>query len=78
MSWEYKILEPSDYGHPGAGPRFSEFVDELNKLAKEGWEVVQLTPSLMRGRLTKETSGKDSPFSITTVVLCALLRREIE
>lgn len=77
MGWEYRILEPTDYSHPGAGQRFSDFVEELNKLAKEGWEVVQLTPSMMRGRVTK-SSGKDTPVTMTTVTMCALLRRKVE
>lgn len=77
MSWEYKVLEPTDYSHPGAGPRFTEFVEELNELAKEGWEVVQLAPSRMRGRLSK-SSGKDSPFTATTITMCVLLRRKVD
>ncbi len=77
MSCEYKILEPTDYGHPGAGARFEEFVKELNEHAKEGWEIVQLVPDMMRGRMTA-TGGKDETITLTTIGLCAVLRRRTE
>ena len=74
MSWEYKMLEPMDYGHPGAGPRFTELEEELKKLSEEGWEVVQLVPSMMRGR--KVPGAREDTITLTTVAMCALLRRK--
>jgi hypothetical protein len=77
MAWEYKIVEPIDYGHPGGSvPRYDEFAKELTKLCSEGWEVVQMVPSMMRGRLT--AGAKDDMVSMTAVALIALLRRNVE
>jgi len=75
MSWEYKVIESLDYGHPGGSePRFGEMAGELNRLSGEGWEVVEMSPSLMRGRVT--AGGKEDTLSLTTVAFCVLLRRE--
>jgi len=76
MSWEYMTLEPTDYGHPGAGARYGGFVEELNRLAGDGWELVQLAPSMMRGRITP--AGQDETVTLTAVALCAILRRKVE
>ena len=77
MSWEYKVIEPLDYGHPGASPRYGEFADELTAHSKDGWEFVQMIPGMMRGRIIP--GGKDTEqVNITTVGICALLRRKVE
>jgi len=76
MAWEYKILEPLDYGHPGAEPRYGEFAEELTKLSAEGWEVVQLTPAMMRGRIVPGSQADQ--LNLTTTGLVALLRRKVE
>ncbi|MCX6646083.1 MAG: DUF4177 domain-containing protein [bacterium] len=76
MAYEYKILEPMDYGHPGAGARYQDFQSELSELSDEGWELVQLVPSMMRGR--KVPGGREDNISMTTVAMVAVLRRKIE
>ncbi|MCK4719947.1 DUF4177 domain-containing protein [bacterium] len=76
MAYEYKILEPMDYGHPGAGKRFTELETELAKLSKEGWEVHEVVPSMMRGR--KVSGGREDTISMTTVAMIAILRRKLD
>ena len=77
MSWEYKLLESLDYGHPGGSePRFGEMADELTKLSNEGWEFVGMSPSYMRGRVTP--GGKEETVSLTTIGFCVLLRKETD
>ncbi len=76
MTWEYKMLEPMDYGHPGSGPRFQEFTDEVTKLCNDGWELVHLVPSMMRGR--KVSGGREDTITMTTVAMAALMRRKVE
>ena len=77
MAWEYKILEPLDYGHPGAGARFTNLSDELTELSKDGWEVVQMVPGMARGRIVP--GGKDTEqVNITTVGMIVVLRRQVE
>lgn len=76
MAYEYKILEPMDYGHPGAGVRYTDLQAELTELSKEGWELHQLVPSMMRGR--KVPGGREDTITMTTVAMVAVLRREIE
>jgi hypothetical protein len=75
MAWEYKILEPMDYGHPGAAPRYAEFAKELAELAKDGWEIVQITPSMLRGRIVE--GGREDTINLTTVAILAVLRRQV-
>jgi len=75
MNWEYKLLEPLDYGHPGAGARFVSLEEELAALSKDGWEVIQMVPGMMRGRIIP--GGKDTDqVNLTTVGLVVLLRRQ--
>ena len=77
MAWEYKVIEPLDYGHPGGSQaRYENFEKELAELSKEGWEVIQMVPSMMRGRSTP--GGKDEAISLTVVAMIALLRRQVE
>lgn len=80
MTWEYKIIEATDYGHPGGTPRYQEFLNELSALSKEGWEVDQLVPTLQRGRTdtTGQEFGGKGYSSLTAVALLALLKRKIE
>jgi hypothetical protein len=76
MAYEYKIIETIDYGHPGAGVRFGEFQAGLNELSKEGWELHQLVPGMMRGRMVE--GGREDTITMTTVAIVAVLRRQIE
>lgn len=73
MVYEYKILEPMDYGHPGAGARYMDLESELSLLSEEGWDLVQLVPSMMRGR--KVPGGREDTITMTTVAMVAVLRR---
>ena len=77
MAWEYKVLEPLDYGHPGAGARIENLSQELAEMSKEGWEVVQMLPGMARGRMVP--GGKNTEqVNITTAGVIVLLRRQVE
>lgn len=76
MAYEYKILEPMDYGHPGAGARFTELETEMNKLSKEGWDVHQVVQSMMRGR--KVSGGREDTITMSTVAMIVILRRKVD
>jgi len=77
MSWEFKVLEPIDYGHPGGSTaRYEEFEKNLAELCNDGWEIVQMVPSMIRGRIT--ASGRDEMLNLTTVAMIALLRRKVD
>jgi len=71
-------LEATDYGHPGGGPRFKEFYEELGRLSKEGWEVDHVVPTMQRGRADSSGGGGKESSSLTAVALLALLKRKVE
>ena len=78
MAWEYRIIESLDYGHPGGSePRYQTFAEQLNELSKEGWEIDQIAPSMMRGRISRG-GGKDDSVSLTTIAICAIMKRKVE
>jgi hypothetical protein len=78
MAWEYKTVESTDFGHPGGAPRYQEFVEELGRLSKEGWEVDQLVPTMQRGRAESPAGGGRESSSLTAVAIMALLKRKVE
>jgi len=78
MAWEYKFVESTDFSHPGGGPRFSSFLQELGNLSREGWEVDQLVPTMHRGRADSSAGVGRESSSTTAVALIALLRRKVE
>ena len=78
MAWEYKFVESTDFSHPGGGPRFQNFLEELKNLSREGWEVDQLVPTMQRGRADSSAGVGRESSSLTAVALIALLKRKVE
>ena len=70
-------VEMTDFGHPGGTPRFLALAAELGKLSTEGWEVVQIVPTMQRGRADSSGGGKESS-SMTAVALLVMLRRQVK
>ena len=78
MAFEYKVLESLDYGHPGGSDgRYHEMEEELKQLSMEGWEVVNMAPTMLRGRVTN-TGGNTDNLNLTAVTVMVLLRRPID
>jgi hypothetical protein len=77
MTWEYKTIESTDFGHPGGVPRYQELTSDLGKLSTEGWEVVQIVPTMTRGRADASGGGGKESSMLTAVALLVLLRRQV-
>jgi hypothetical protein len=77
MTWEYKTIESTDFGHPGGVPRYQELSEELGKLSAEGWEVVQIVPTMQRGRADASAGGGKESSTVTVVAMLVMLRRAV-
>jgi hypothetical protein len=78
MAWEYTTVEMTDFGHPGGQPRYQELVAELGKKSLDGWEVVQVVPTMQRGRADQSAGGGKESSTLTAVALLVLLRRQVQ
>jgi hypothetical protein len=77
MTWEYKTIEATDFGHPGGVPRYQELTADIGKLSAEGWEVIQVVPTMQRGRADASGGGGKESSMLTVVALLVMLRRQV-